>query len=193
MQKVSLSKVIKQLKVKEYELVEDEISWNAIPEDFGIDEARVCEDAEYRDAVAYMEAVSPNDIPQEIYETNAKYRAAIAVVLSPPAETRKLNAQLAEMTKHIAAMTQQQTEIVDSFLHNLEKSPSPKQKKDEKKDEKKRLKVTSSLKRSMLAKQTESGMSRRKQIQKKKAEFDSGLIVGSLVGKGALKDKTRSQ
>jgi len=71
----------------------------AVPEDFEICEERYEEDAKYRSAVCYLEKASPDGhLSQGIFITDAAYRAAIQVLLSPFTGSKKeLNAKLSEM------------------------------------------------------------------------------------------------
>jgi len=71
----------------------------AVPEDFEICEERYEEDAKYRSAVCYLEKASPDGhLSQGIFITDAAYRAAIQVLLSPFTGSKKeLNDKLSEM------------------------------------------------------------------------------------------------
>jgi len=82
-----------------------DISFSAIPVDLAIEESRFFADVEYRAAVAYMEKMCADEIPEEIYHTNAKYRTAVQKVLSPRVAGKKdLNLKLDEMISCVGTL-----------------------------------------------------------------------------------------
>jgi hypothetical protein len=85
---------------------EAEIAFSAVPQDIAICEERFEDDEQYREAVTYMHNICEDGVQEDVYNTNGKYREAIAVAMSPYMQPSKrmLTEKLTDMTTSIVGL-----------------------------------------------------------------------------------------